>query len=184
MLVGAVGFGACLLVIAVGAPVPVMVVGRLLAGVLNANVLVAYISLRTLLSPDALLGRVGATARTLSVGMMPIGSLATGILLDTIGGGTTLALMGVGLAVTGAAFALLPSACGLRDAGSAAGRRAGATLQPAQALTGARGWPARASRAPAARPGARPRSPAGPRRRAPRRSRAGSRRPRARRSGR
>ena len=51
----------------------------LLAGILNANVLVAYISLRTMLSPDALLGRVGATARTLSVGMMPVGSLVAGI---------------------------------------------------------------------------------------------------------
>ena len=67
MLGGAVGFGLTL-VISVGAPVPLMVAMALLAGILNANVLVAYVSLRTMLSPDALLGRVGATARTLSVG--------------------------------------------------------------------------------------------------------------------
>ena len=69
---------------------------------------VAYISLRTLLSPDAMLGRVGATARTLSVGLMPVGSLVAGIALDAIGGGPTLTVMGVLLIVAGAGFALLP----------------------------------------------------------------------------
>ena len=68
--------------------------------------LVAYVSLRTMLSPDDLLGRVGATARTLSVGLMPVGSLVVGVLLDAIGGGMTLALMGVGLVAAGAGFAL------------------------------------------------------------------------------
>ena len=73
-----------------------------------------------MLSPDALLGRVGATARTLSVGMMPVGSLVAGILLDTIGGGPTLALMGVGLVVAGAGFALLPDVRGARISRSGA----------------------------------------------------------------
>jgi MFS family permease len=116
MLVGAVGFGATLLA-SVGTPVPVIVVAALLAGILNANVLVAYISLRTLLSPDALLGRVGATARTLSVGMMPIGSLAAGIALDAVGGGTTLTAMGALLLVTAGGFALLPDVRRARLAG-------------------------------------------------------------------
>jgi MFS family permease len=115
MLGGAVGFGLTLLV-SVGAPVPLMVVMALLAGILNANVLVAYISLRTMLSPDALLGRVGATARTLSVGLMPIGALVAGILLDAIGGGPTLGLMGLGLVAAGAIFALLPDVRGARIA--------------------------------------------------------------------
>ncbi len=107
MLVGTVGMGVALL-LSVGTPVPVMLVVGLLAGILNANVLVAYLSLRTMLSPDALLGRVGATARTFSVGLMPVGSLVTGIALDAVGGGTTIMLMGIGLVATGAAFALLP----------------------------------------------------------------------------
>jgi MFS family permease len=115
MVCGAVGLGATL-VISVGAPVPLMVAMALLAGVINANVFVAYISLRTMLSPDALLGRVGATARTLSVGLMPIGSLLAGLMLDAIGGGATLMLMGVGLAVAGGAFALLPDVRGARIA--------------------------------------------------------------------
>jgi predicted MFS family arabinose efflux permease len=107
MLFGSVATGATL-ILSVGAPVPAMVVLALLAGTLNANVLVAYISLRTMLSPDALLGRVGATARTMSVGLMPVGSLVAGIALDAIGGGATLTLMGAGLVVAGAGFALLP----------------------------------------------------------------------------
>jgi len=107
MLFGSVATGATL-ILSVGAPVPAMVVLALLAGTLNAHVLVAYISLRTMLSPDALLGRVGATARTMSVGLMPVGSLVAGIALDAIGGGATLTLMGAGLVVAGAGFALLP----------------------------------------------------------------------------
>jgi Na+/melibiose symporter-like transporter len=108
MLVGAVGLGVSLIA-SVGATVPVMVAMGLLAGTLNAYGLVAYLSLRTMLSPDALLGRVGATARTLSVGLMPLGSLAAGMALDGLGGGATLTIMGVGLVVAGAGFALVPN---------------------------------------------------------------------------
>ena len=107
MLLGAVGIGVSL-VVAAGAPVPVIVAVSLVAGVLNTNVLVAYITLRTMLSPDVLLGRVGATARTLSVGLMPVGALVTGILLDAIGGAETLTIMGALLVVAAGGFALLP----------------------------------------------------------------------------
>ena len=107
MLVGAVIFGACVVLIASGVPVPVMVVVSFAAGAVNSNILVAYITMRTLLSPDAMLGRVGATARTVSVGLTPIGALATGVLLDSIGGAETLAIMGVALALAGVAFALV-----------------------------------------------------------------------------
>ncbi|HYO43039.1 MAG TPA: MFS transporter [Candidatus Limnocylindrales bacterium] len=116
MLLGAAGFGVSL-VIAVGASVPVIAIVGLLAGILNANVLVAYVSLRTLLSPDALLGRVGATARTVSVGMMPIGSLVAGIALDAAGGGSTLMVMGLLLIATAGAFALVPAVRRARLAG-------------------------------------------------------------------
>ncbi len=108
MLAGAAVFGGCLLVIAVGVPVPVMIAAAFVAGAVNSNILVAYITMRTLASPDALLGRVGATARTVSVGLTPIGALAAGALLDRIGGAATLALMGAALAVTGLLFALCP----------------------------------------------------------------------------
>ena len=108
MLLGAVGMGVSL-VVAAGAPVPIIVAVSLFAGVLNTNVLVAYITLRTMLSPDVLLGRVGATARTLSVGLMPVGALITGILLDTVGGTVTLTLMGGLLVAAAAGFSLLPN---------------------------------------------------------------------------
>ncbi len=116
MLAGCLSFGATLLA-SVGSPVPVLVGAALVAGIVNANVLVAYISLRTLLSPDALLGRVGATARTLSVGMMPLGSLAAGIALDAVGGGATIAVMGVLLVAAAGGFALLPDVRRARLAG-------------------------------------------------------------------
>ncbi|HEY3334571.1 MAG TPA: MFS transporter [Candidatus Limnocylindrales bacterium] len=109
MLLGAVGMGASLVIAAADASVPLIVAVSLFAGVLNTNVLVAYITLRTMLSPDVLLGRVGATARTLSVGLMPVGALITGILLDTVGGTVTLSLMGGLLVVAAAGFSLLPN---------------------------------------------------------------------------
>jgi ENTS family enterobactin (siderophore) exporter len=109
MLVGTVVMGVTLLIVALDAPIPVYVAASFVAGILNANVLVSYLTLRTQLSPDALLGRVGATARTLSVGLMPVGALAAGALLDSIGGTATLALMGAASIVAGLGFALLPS---------------------------------------------------------------------------
>jgi ENTS family enterobactin (siderophore) exporter len=116
MLLGAVGIGVSL-VVAAGAPVPVIVAVSLFAGILNTNVLVAYITLRTMLSPDVLLGRVGATARTLSVGLMPVGALITGILLDAVGGTVTLTLMGGLLVAAAAGFSLLPNVRNARAVG-------------------------------------------------------------------
>ncbi len=112
MLVGALGMGATLVITAADAPVLLIVAVSLVGGILNTNVLVAYITLRTMLSPDALLGRVGATARTLSVGLMPIGALVTGVLLDAIGGSATLTLMGGLLMLAAAVFSLLPNVRG------------------------------------------------------------------------
>jgi MFS family permease len=109
MLVGTVVMGLTLVVVALDPPVPVLVGAACVAGLLDANVAISYLTLRTQLSPDALLGRVGATARTLSVGLMPIGSLVAGALLDAIGGAATLALMGAASIATGLGFALLPN---------------------------------------------------------------------------
>jgi len=109
MLVGSVVMGLTLVVVALDAPVPVLVGASFVAGILDANVLISYLTLRTQLSPDALLGRVGATARTLSVGLMPIGALVAGALLDAIGGTATLALMGAASIAVGLGFALVPN---------------------------------------------------------------------------
>ncbi len=114
MLAGSIVTGLTLLVVALDVPVVVMVVAAFIAGTVNSNMLVAYLSLRTLLSPDALLGRVGATARTLSIGLMPIGALVAGVLLDAIGGGATLVAMGLAMVGAGIGFALLPAVRGAR----------------------------------------------------------------------
>jgi predicted MFS family arabinose efflux permease len=108
MLAGSLVIGLTLLVLAAPVPAWLAVAGAFVAGVVNANILVSYLSLRTLLSPDELLGRVGATARTLSVGLIPIGALATGVLLDGIGGSATLALLGAATMAAALGFGLLP----------------------------------------------------------------------------
>jgi hypothetical protein len=55
------------------------------------------------------MGRVGSTARTISMGLQPVGLFATGILLDTIGGNATILLTGAGLLVLTLLFGLSPT---------------------------------------------------------------------------
>ena len=53
-----------------------------------------YISMRQIVTPDALLGRVTATMRFASVALAPLGAIATGITADAIGLRPTFALLG------------------------------------------------------------------------------------------
>lgn len=114
MVGGTVVIGLSLVIVALEVPVAVLVAASFLAGILNSNVLVSYLTLRTQLSPDALLGRVGSTARTLSVGLMPLGTVVAGALLDTAGGAATITMMGVAMIVAGLGFGLVPSLRGAR----------------------------------------------------------------------
>jgi len=83
-------------------------------------VLISYLTLRATIPPDELLGRVGSTARTISLGLQPIGLFAGGILLDAIGGRMTILIIaGAILAVTGL-FAFSPT---LRGAVAGTGQR-------------------------------------------------------------
>jgi len=109
MLVGTVVTGGILLALTAGMSVAVLVAGALAAGITESVVGIGYITLRTALSPDAMLGRIGSTARTISVGLMPIGSFAGGALIDLTNGGATLATMGALLLVASGAFALMPN---------------------------------------------------------------------------
>ena len=68
-------------------------------------VLLTYITLRTNLSPDELLGRIGSTARTISLGLQPIGLLVGGLIIDATSGSTTMTLMGIGMVLLSLAFA-------------------------------------------------------------------------------
>jgi MFS family permease len=102
---GAAATGILLLVVAVITLVPAMLVVAFLAGVAQSVVLLTYITARTAHSPDELLGRVGSTARTISLGLQPLGLLAGGALIDLTDGSTTIAVMGVALLVLSAVFA-------------------------------------------------------------------------------
>ena len=76
-----------------------------LTGVISAVPNVAFLTLRAGLTPDAMQSRVGSTARSMLMGFTPLGLLSAGLLLDAVGGGRTLALMGgliLGLSLLGA----------------------------------------------------------------------------------
>lgn len=75
-------------------PVPLVQAGAaLLAGGAQALWLISYITVRGTITPDALLGRVGATARMISIGLQPVGLFVGGVLLDLIGGEETLLIV-------------------------------------------------------------------------------------------
>ena len=65
-----------LLVSAVTVEIPVVALVAVVAGIAQSMVLVTYITLRSAYSPDELLGRIGSTARTISLGLQPVGLLA------------------------------------------------------------------------------------------------------------
>ena len=99
VMLGGSALGA-LGVIAIGlVPWPLVLVPVAIAGLAEAFVLISYLTLRTTIPPDELLGRVGSTARTISVGLMPIGFAATGLLLDAVRGEATILVMGATLGV-------------------------------------------------------------------------------------
>lgn len=92
IVVGAVVVGVTIVVLPAGVA-GLAVVG----GIANSLVLVSYVTIRASSAPDALLGRVGATTRMISIGLAPLGAAAAGILLDRVGADVTLRLMGLGL---------------------------------------------------------------------------------------
>jgi MFS family permease len=104
LIVGAVVMGSALVVVAVEGAIPVLLAGALVAGAAQSMILVTYLTLRTAYSPDELLGRIGSTARTISIGLQPIGLIVGGVLIDVIGGSATMALMGGLVALVSLAF--------------------------------------------------------------------------------
>jgi MFS family permease len=67
---------------------------------------VSYVALRLAASPEALLGRISTIAKTATVGVQPVGLLVGGLLIDRIGGGATLAAMGLMAMFTATVFGL------------------------------------------------------------------------------
>ena len=95
MLGGTFAIGILLIVVARADAVPVLLAAAALAGIAQSLVFLTYLTARANYAPDALLGRVGSTARTISLGLQPIGMLAGGLLIDLTSGSTTIALMGL-----------------------------------------------------------------------------------------
>jgi len=86
-----------------------IVVLSALSGAGEAAVTVVYISVRAANSPDLLVGRVASTARVIALGLMPVGSLIGGLLIDNVGGTMTLAILGAGMCALALAFSQVGS---------------------------------------------------------------------------
>jgi ENTS family enterobactin (siderophore) exporter len=104
LLAGNFATAMSLMIVAATDQVPILLGAALVAGIAQSAVLVTYMTLRTSHSPDALLGRVGSTARTISLGLQPIGLLVGGALIDLTDGSTTIALMGLAVATVSLLF--------------------------------------------------------------------------------
>jgi MFS family permease len=104
LLGGTFATGCCLVIVSLTDQVPILLAVAVVSGVAQSMVLVTYVTVRTAYSPDALLGRIGSTARTISLGLQPVGLLVGGALIDLTSGATTIAVMGIGLAALSLAF--------------------------------------------------------------------------------
>ncbi len=105
LLGGNLVIGLALVVVATTAAIPLQVAAAFVAGIAQSMVLVTYITLRTAYSPDDLLGRIGSTARSISLGLQPVGLLVGGALIDLTSGSATIAIVGVAVATISLVFA-------------------------------------------------------------------------------
>jgi predicted MFS family arabinose efflux permease len=105
LLAGIFTTGLALIGVATLGSVAALIGFALVAGIAQSTVLVTYITVRTAYSPDQLLGRVGSTARVISLGLQPLGMLAGGMLIDATSGTVTIGVMGAALCVVALVFA-------------------------------------------------------------------------------
>jgi len=101
--------GAPIALTAVFDALPVIVLLSALSGAGEAALIVVYVSVRAANSPEALVGRIASTARTITLGLGQVGSLIGGILIDTVGGTATLAVIGIAACAAGLAFSRAPA---------------------------------------------------------------------------
>ena len=104
-----------------------------LAGACQALWLIPYITLRSTITPDPLLGRVSAAARTISIGLQPVGLLLGGLALDAFGGSATIVGMAVLAAIVSGVFSFSAT---LRSARAPRGPGHVTLPPPAEAATG------------------------------------------------
>jgi len=101
---GVVAEGLASIGIALSGSIPLILVLSAISGVGESVVTIVYITARAARSPDALLGRVGSTARMVSLGLAPIGFVVGGVLIDAVGGTATIAIVGVAMCALAIAF--------------------------------------------------------------------------------
>ena len=109
MVLAVLVMGAPIIGVAVFDSLPAIVALTALSGAGEAALVVTYVSVRAANSPDRLVGRVASTARVMALGLMPIGSLIGGVLIDTIGGTETVAVLGIWLCLLALAFSQVRS---------------------------------------------------------------------------
>jgi MFS family permease len=104
LIVSVMVMGAPMIAMALTPSIPVIVLLTAVSGAGEAVLAITYISVRAANSPDALVGRIASTARVMALGLMPIGGLVGGFLIDTIGGTETLAVLGIAMCVVALGF--------------------------------------------------------------------------------
>jgi ENTS family enterobactin (siderophore) exporter len=123
--------GAPLIAAAAIESLPLLVALTALSGAGEAALVVVYVSVRAANSPDELVGRIASTARVMALGLIPIGSLIGGILIDTFGGTKTLAILGASLCLIAIVFSQVR---GLRAASLAPARATERVLPIAEGI--------------------------------------------------
>ena len=106
LVVAGAAIGALILAIASTNAVPVHYAAGAAIGSALAVIVVTASTLRATLTPDDLLGRVGATSRTLSLGLQPVAMLAAGALIQVSDGRG--ALLVLGAVATGGSLLFAP----------------------------------------------------------------------------
>lgn len=100
--------GTAMIAISQLGSVGLMAVVAAISGICEAFTLISYTTLRATETPNELLGRVGSTARTLTLGVGPLGLLLSGILLDAVRGSMTTLIFGAWVVLTAAMFSFSP----------------------------------------------------------------------------
>ena len=106
LLAGGVGIGLALMLLAATSSVAAYLAAVSAIGAALALQMIAYMTLRASVTPNELLGRVGATARTVSLSLQTLGFLVGGALIEATDGGAALFAMGALALGASLAFAL------------------------------------------------------------------------------
>jgi MFS family permease len=107
LVVAGAAIGALILVIAATGAIVVYFAAGAVIGAALAVIVVTASTLRATLTPDDLLGRVGAASRTLALGLQPVAMLAAGALIQASDGRGALIVLGAMAAAGSLLFAPL-----------------------------------------------------------------------------